>query len=146
MKHRQNLLLLIAVILLVALPLWLVPKPAADAEGKTAELFTGADDKARDLIGTIDPHYQPWFAPLLEPASNEISSLLFALQAALGAGFIGYYLGVSVTREKAARTAAANAKAETPSGAKRVSAAAAPADEVPIADARATGEPAARAD
>ncbi|HMW19367.1 MAG TPA: energy-coupling factor ABC transporter substrate-binding protein, partial [Accumulibacter sp.] len=31
--------------------------------------------------------------------------LLFALQAALGAGFIGYYLGVSVTREKLRREA-----------------------------------------
>ena len=29
--------------------------------------------------------------------------MLFALQAALGAGFIGYYLGVSRTREKMRR-------------------------------------------
>ncbi|NLN22191.1 MAG: cobalt ABC transporter substrate-binding protein CbiN, partial [Syntrophomonadaceae bacterium] len=28
-----------------------------------------------------------------EPPSGEIESLLFALQAAIGAGFIGYYLG-----------------------------------------------------
>ena len=31
------------------------------------------------------------------------AGLLFALQAAIGAGFIGYYLGVSVTRERMRR-------------------------------------------
>lgn len=100
MKRYQNLLLLLAVVLLAVMPLWLVPKPAPDADGKPVEVFAGADNKAKDLIGEIAPHYQPWFEPLLEPASGEIASLLFALQAALGAGFIGYYLGVSVTREK----------------------------------------------
>lgn len=101
--RRQNILLMLAVILLAALPLWLIERPAADAEGRTAEIFTGADDKAKALIGQIAPDYQPWIKPLLEPASGEVASLLFALQAALGAGFIGYYLGVSVTREKQLR-------------------------------------------
>ena len=103
MKRYQNWLLLIAVVLLAALPLWLIERPAADADGKPAEIFAGADNRAKDLIGEIAPAYQPWFKPILEPASGEISSLLFALQAALGAGFIGYYLGVSVTREKMRR-------------------------------------------
>jgi cobalt/nickel transport protein len=103
MKRHQNLILLIAVVLLVVFPLWLVSKPAPDANGEVAEIFAGADDQARDLVGRIDPDYKPWFAPLIEPASGEIASLLFALQAALGAGFIGYYLGVSVTREKMRR-------------------------------------------
>jgi len=100
MKRHQNLLLLIAVALLAVLPLWLIQKPAPDADGKPVEIFAGADNKAKDLIGEIAPHYRPWFEPILEPASGEIASLLFALQAALGAGFIGYYLGVSVTQEK----------------------------------------------
>ena len=100
MKRHQNFLLLLAVALLTALPLWLVQKPATDAVGQPVELFAGADNKAKDLIGEIDPNYRPWFKPLMEPASGEIASLLFALQAALGAGFIGYYLGVSVTRER----------------------------------------------
>ena len=103
MKRHQNLLLLIAVVLLAALPLWLVQKPAPDAEGKVTEIFAGADNKAKDLIGVIAPDYRPWFEPILEPASGEISSLLFALQAALGAGFIGYYLGASLTHEKMRR-------------------------------------------
>lgn len=103
MKRHQNLLLLIAVVLLAALPLWLVEKPAAGVDGKPVEFFAGADTKARELIGVIAPEYRPWFEPILEPASGEISSLLFALQAALGAGFIGYYLGAALTREKMRR-------------------------------------------
>lgn len=106
MKRHQNLLLLIAVVLLAALPLWLVQKPEPDADGKPVEFFAGADNKAKDLIGEIAPHYLPWFESILEPASGEIASLLFVLQAALGAGFIGYYLGVSVTREKMQQTIA----------------------------------------
>lgn len=115
MKRHLNLWLLLAVVLLAALPLWLVDKPAPDANGQPGEIFAGADNKAKDLIGRIAPDYRPWFAPLLEPASGEIASLLFALQAALGAGFIGYYLGVSVTREKLRR--AAKEDMEQPSGA-----------------------------
>lgn len=103
MKRHQNLLLIIAVVLLTALPLWLVSTPAPDAEGQVAELFTGADDKARNLVSEIAPDYLPWFKPLLEPASSEIASLLFALQAALGAGFLGFYLGAALTREKMRR-------------------------------------------
>lgn len=103
MKRHQNLLLLIAVALLAALPLWLVQRPAPGPDGKPVAIFAGADNKATDLIGKIDPNYKPWFAPLLQPASGEIASLLFALQAAVGAGFIGFYLGVSVTREKMRR-------------------------------------------
>jgi cobalt/nickel transport protein len=103
MNRHQNLLLVMAVILLAVLPLWLVNPPAPDSDGKVAELFVGADDKAKYLVGEIAPDYQPWFKPLIEPASGEIASLLFALQAALGAGFLGYYLGVSLTREKMRR-------------------------------------------
>lgn len=106
MKRPHSFGLWLAVVLLAALPLWLVERPAPDADGKHDRIFIGADDKARELVGEIAPDYTPWFKPFLEPASAEISSLLFALQAALGAGFIGYYLGVSVTREKVRREAA----------------------------------------
>ena len=105
MKRYQNILLLLAVVLLAVLPLWLHSTPAPDSSGRPVEIFGGADNQAKDLIGRIAPGYQPWFEPILEPASGEIASLLFALQAALGAGFIGYYLGVSVTKEKMRRTA-----------------------------------------
>lgn len=103
MKGYQNLLLLIGVVVLIAIPLWMVQKPAPGSDGKGAEIFRGADDQAKDVIGTIAPDYKPWFKPLMEPPSGEVGSLLFALQAALGAGFIGYYLGASVTRTKLRR-------------------------------------------
>jgi cobalt/nickel transport protein len=103
MKRYQNILLILAVILLGALPLWIVERPATGPDGKEVELFAGADDKARDMISEINPDYQPWFESMIEPASGEIASMLFALQAALGAGFIGYYLGSAVTREKMRR-------------------------------------------
>ena len=103
MKRYQNLLLMIAVIVMVAIPLWVVQKPMPGPDGKEVEIFKGADDQAKDVIGTIAPGYKPWFKPLMEPPSGEIGSLLFALQAALGAGFIGYYLGTSVTSAKLRR-------------------------------------------
>jgi len=103
MNRYQNLILMTVVVALVALPLWMVQKPAPGQDGKEVEIFRGADDQAKDVIGTIAPGYQPWFKPLMEPPSGEIGSLLFALQAALGAGFIGYYLGMSVTRAKMRR-------------------------------------------
>ena len=100
MKRYQNLLMMIAVVVLVAAPLWMVQKPAPGPDGKDVEIFKGADDQAKDVIATLAPGYKPWFKPLMEPPSSEIGSLLFALQAALGAGFIGYYLGVANTRAK----------------------------------------------
>lgn len=103
MKRYQNLIMMIAVVVLVAVPLWMVQKPAPGLDGKEVEIFKGADDQAKDVISRIAPGYQPWFKPLMEPPSGEIGSLLFALQAALGAGFIGYYLGMSVTRAKMRR-------------------------------------------
>ena len=102
-KRTQNILLILAVIVLAMIPLWIVEKPAAGPDGEEVSIFGGADDQAKNLIGEIRPDYEPWFEPLIEPASGEIASMLFALQAALGAGFIGYYLGVSRTREKMRR-------------------------------------------
>ena len=95
---KQNLLILAAVVLLTVLPLWLVPYLGIG--GADGERFGGADDKAQQAIAAVAPGYQRWFEPLLEPASGEIASLLFALQAALGAGVIGYWLGCAVTRDK----------------------------------------------
>jgi cobalt/nickel transport protein len=101
-KRTQNILLILGVVVLGLLPLWIVERPEAGPDGKVA-IFGGADDQAKDLIGEINPEYQPWFESLIEPASGEIASMLFALQAAIGAGFIGYYIGVGRTREKMRR-------------------------------------------
>ncbi|MDF2647750.1 MAG: cobalt transporter [Paenibacillus sp.] len=82
MKTRTvNTLMLIAVVLLAVLPLIFV-------QGE----FGGADDAAEQIIQSIQPSYTPWFSSLFElPAETE--SMLFALQAAIGAGFIGFAFG-----------------------------------------------------
>ena len=56
--------------------------------------FGGADDKPEEVIHDITGGtYKPIAKPIWEPPSGEIESLLFALQAAIGAGVIGYFLG-----------------------------------------------------
>lgn len=85
---RTNLILLALALALAVLPL-LLP-----LTGKLAEPFTGADTQAEAAIVQVDPSYKPWFSPLWEPPSGEIESLLFALQAALGAGLLGFYVGL----------------------------------------------------
>lgn len=79
---RQNLLLLALAVLLAAAPLVI----------HNGIEFSGTDDKAKDMISEINPGYQPWFTSFLEP-SGDAEVFLFALQAALGAGFIGYFFG-----------------------------------------------------
>ena len=111
MTSRQNLLILLAVIVLAVAPLWIVDTPEPDAQGNTPEIFLGADDKAKNAIGEIAPDYAPWFEPLFEPPSGEIASLLFAIQAALGAGFLGYYVGAARAREKLRRELGVDAQA-----------------------------------
>ena len=83
MKKYENLILLALVALLAAMPLvW-----NAGAE------FGGADDQVKDVVAAINPDYKPWFESIWSPPSAEVESFLFALQAAIGAGFIGYWLG-----------------------------------------------------
>jgi len=89
----KNLMLALLVVLIAVIPLFI----AKDAE------FGGADGQAEEIISQLDSNYQPWFKPLWEPPSGEIESLLFALQAAAGAGFIGYYIGQARVRKNANR-------------------------------------------
>ena len=85
---RVNLLLLATVVVLSVIPL-LLPVP----EGLN-EPFAGADDRGKAAIVASHPDYKPWFTPLWEPPSGEIVNLMFALQGALGAGLLGYYIGL----------------------------------------------------
>lgn len=87
----KNVIIILLVVFLAVVPLVIQ---------KGAE-FGGADGQAEEAIAAINPDYQPWFQSVWEPPSGEIESLLFALQAALGAGFIAYYLGYSKGRKKA---------------------------------------------
>lgn len=86
---KKNLILSILVVALAVLPLVTL---------KNAE-FSGADGLAETAITEINPDYEPWFSSIYEPASSEIESLLFALQAALGAGVVGFVLGRITARK-----------------------------------------------
>ena len=79
----KNIILIIIVIVLVIIPLVFVKKG----------VFGGSDDKAKDAITEVKKDNKPWFGSIWTPPSNEIESFLFALQAAIGAGFVGYYIG-----------------------------------------------------
>lgn len=83
---RRNGVLIALVLALSVLPL-LLPHPGGGGR------FAGADQEAEGLIRTLRPDYAPWFKPLWAPPSGEVESLLFAVQAALGAGVVGYWLG-----------------------------------------------------
>ncbi|MEK4029434.1 energy-coupling factor ABC transporter substrate-binding protein [Pseudobacillus sp. FSL P4-0506] len=92
----KNILLLILVVGLAVIPLII---------NKTAE-FNGADGEAEEAITEINPDYKPWFESLWEPPSGEVESLLFVLQAAVGALFIGYFIGSSRMKKKLEEKAA----------------------------------------
>ena len=80
---QKNLILILLVAVIAAVPLWLLP----NAE------FGGADGQAEEAIMELNPDYEPWFEPILEPASGEVESMLFALQAAVGSGVVCFVLG-----------------------------------------------------
>lgn len=77
-SHRSRGALL-ALLLMVATPL-------------LATAAVGTDEQAVGLVKVLAPDYRPWFSPLLELSGGGTEALLFALQAALGLGVIGYYL------------------------------------------------------
>ena len=62
--------------------------------------FGGADGAAEEAIAAVDPDYEAWADPILEPPGGETESLLLCLQTALGAIVIGYGFGYLVARKK----------------------------------------------
>lgn len=92
---KSNSIKLTVILLLLVLAIIIVPLVVQ----KGAE-FGGADGEAESVITEINPNYEPWFSSIIEPASGEIESLLFASQAALGAGIVGYYIGATRTKHK----------------------------------------------
>jgi cobalt/nickel transport protein len=91
---KINVLLILLVIVIAATPLVII---------RGAE-FSGADGQAGDAITEIAPDYEPWAASLLIPASGEIESMLFSLQAAIGAGVLCFLLGRVTAKPKPAAT------------------------------------------
>ncbi len=84
MAVNRSIWLIAATVAIVAAPL-LIPGLGGE--------FKGSDDLGTDAINEARPGYQPWFQPVWKPPSDEVQSLLFSLQAALGAGFLGYVIG-----------------------------------------------------
>ena len=81
--------LLLAAVLIAAIPLALL----RDTD------FAGADGAAEEVVQELDPDYVPIAEPLLEPPGGETESLLFCLQAALGAGVLGFGFGWLAARK-----------------------------------------------
>lgn len=99
-------LLILVVILLVVLPLAFVKNGT----------FAGSDSAGSELIAQLRPGFQPWFHSVWTPPGSEIESMLFALQAALGAGVIGYVFGLKRGAQQARAAAirdAAQSRAAT---------------------------------
>ncbi len=68
----------------------------------TTPKWVGADVAATNKIGEMS-NYKPWFSPIWKPPSGEIETLLFSLQAAIGAGIIGYVAGLYTGRKEKKR-------------------------------------------
>ena len=62
--------------------------------------FGGADGAAEDIVLETNPDYEPWAESIIEPPGGETESLLFCIQAALGAGVIGLGFGYLIGRSK----------------------------------------------
>jgi cobalt/nickel transport protein len=90
-RPAVTILLLLVVVALSVTPLFLI----RDSE------FGGADGAAEEAILEISPDTEPWFQPFWEPPGGETESLLFALQAAIGAGVIGYFFGLKRGQRRA---------------------------------------------
>ena len=61
--------------------------------------FGGADGAAEEAVQKVDPDYEPWAESILEPPGGETESLLFCLQAGLGAGELGFGFGWLAARK-----------------------------------------------
>ena len=88
-KMKKAGLLLLLCVMIAVIPLIL----HRDSE------FGGSDGEAEEAIAELDPDYEAWASPIMEPPGGETESLLFCLQAAIGAGILGY--GFGTLRERA---------------------------------------------
>ena len=86
---KKNVILLILLVLIIAVPLIFMG----------GSEFSGSDNQGADAVSEIQSDYVPWFESLWEPPSGEIESLLFCVQAAFGAGIVGFAIG-RVTSKK----------------------------------------------
>lgn len=89
-KKTLVVLLLFLCVLIAVFPLLMIK----DSE------FEGADGQAEEMISEVNPDYEAWADPIMEPPGGETESLLFSLQAGLGALVVGYGFGYLRARKK----------------------------------------------
>ena len=94
-KKKGNSTKLTVILMLLVLAIVIVPQVI-----KSGAEFGGSDDEASNAISSIleVDEYKPWFSPIYEPPGGETESLLFCLQAAIGAGIFGFGLGTLMER------------------------------------------------
>ncbi len=90
MLSKRNAILLLLVVAITAYPLIF--------EGKAVSTLS-SDDAGPAWIESTG--YIPWFHSLYTPPNSDIEAGLFALQAAVGAGIIGYVFGYWNAQAKA---------------------------------------------
>ncbi|ADP77748.1 cobalt transport protein [Methanothermus fervidus DSM 2088] len=83
---RITIVSLILVAVICAIPLIMYA-----GKGEEQGYFKGSDDVGTEAIESTG--YKPWLQPIWQPPSGEIESLLFAVQAGIGAFIIGYVFG-----------------------------------------------------
>ncbi len=89
MTFKNNISLYVGgftvIAILVVFALWY----ASDSE------FDGADTAAGNVIGEVDPDYELWYDGIFGDYElpGETENMFFAIQAAIGAIIIGYFIG-----------------------------------------------------
>lgn len=96
-SRRTTLALLVAVVVIFVSALVIGDQVSKDRDVS----FVGTDSAA--TVAIADTGYEPWWQPVTTLAP-EVESGLFALQAAIGAGLLGFFLGT--LRERRRRPAA----------------------------------------
>ncbi|MGL4174408.1 MAG: energy-coupling factor ABC transporter substrate-binding protein [Actinomycetota bacterium] len=90
-----------ALVMVILTALTVVTCTVAYLVGFSRGDFGGTDTAATTVITSENPHYRPWFSPLWSNPGGSVESGLFALQAALGAGVVGFVLGSFRERRRA---------------------------------------------
>ena len=86
MVEKKPIILLLLVLAIVIFPLAIY-----NGKGENQVNFGGSDDQGPEYISSTG--YVPWFHSIWTPPSPEIESLIFTIQAAIGAIIIGYVFG-----------------------------------------------------
>jgi len=83
-KYRLEIIFAVVVIVFAALFLY-------EQNVQSHAKWEGSDDQGSAAIEATG--YTPWIQPLWTPPSDEVESLLFSIQAGIGAFVIGYFFG-----------------------------------------------------